>query len=259
MNCREFENVVDDLARAQSGMRLAGAASRAEGMAHAEICGRCAARLADEHALSAGLKSLAASDEGKAAPPGVEAALLKAFHGRSSNPPARSLSVRSKTWPRRVLVAAAALLIALGFVAYRAVRNEPRKAGDAQTAKTPSPQPAVEREAQLVKESRESGSPRASRTRQARRGNRPRLKEVIIIDGMTTYAKDGGDATDFFPLAYGDDQKPMERGQVIRVQMQRSALIAFGLPVNIERADTPVKADLLVGEDGMARAIRFVP
>jgi hypothetical protein len=58
-------------------------------------------------------------------------------------------------------------------------------------------------------------------------------------------------------------QKPAESGevmrvQVIRVQMPRQALIAFGLPVNIERADVPVKADLLVGEDGLAHAIRFV-
>ncbi|MCI0662570.1 MAG: hypothetical protein L0220_16000, partial [Acidobacteria bacterium] len=57
---------------------------------------------------------------------------------------------------------------------------------------------------------------------------------------------------------YGYDQKPMDRGKVIRVQMPSSALIAFGLPVNVERPDTPVKADLLLGEDGMARAIRFV-
>jgi hypothetical protein len=75
---------------------------------------------------------------------------------------------------------------------------------------------------------------------------------------MTTYAKDSEYATDFFPLSYGGDQKTIERGEVIRVQMPRSALIRLGLPVNVERADTPVKADLLVGEDGLARAIRFV-
>jgi hypothetical protein len=40
--------------------------------------------------------------------------------------------------------------------------------------------------------------------------------------------------------------------------MPRSALIAFGLPVNVEHADAPVNAELLLGEDGMARAIRFV-
>jgi hypothetical protein len=50
----------------------------------------------------------------------------------------------------------------------------------------------------------------------------------------------------------------MESGEVIRVQMPRSALIRFGLPVNVERADVPVTADLLIGEDGLARAIRFV-
>lgn len=80
---------------------------------------------------------------------------------------------------------------------------------------------------------------------------------------MTTYANDSEYATDFFPLSYSDDQKPVESGEVIRVQMvrvrmPRPALIAFGLPVNIEHDDAPVKADLLVGEDGLARAIRFV-
>src|SRR5689334_8425722 len=124
MNCREFENIVIDLARAKSGMRPMGAAPRVEGMAHAEICGRCAARLADERALSAGLKSLAASDEEKAAPHGVETALLNAFRAHSTNPPAPRFPVRSKTWPRRarrrVMVAAAAILIAFGFVVYRA-------------------------------------------------------------------------------------------------------------------------------------------
>jgi hypothetical protein len=50
----------------------------------------------------------------------------------------------------------------------------------------------------------------------------------------------------------------MESGEVIRMEMPRSALIAFGLPVNVDRADTPVKAELLLGEDGMARAIRFL-
>jgi hypothetical protein len=50
----------------------------------------------------------------------------------------------------------------------------------------------------------------------------------------------------------------MESGEVIRVQMPRSALISLGLPVNVEHADEPVLADLLIGEDGLARAIRFV-
>jgi hypothetical protein len=40
--------------------------------------------------------------------------------------------------------------------------------------------------------------------------------------------------------------------------MSRAALASFGLPVNAERADERVKADVLMGHDGLARAIRFV-
>ena len=65
-------------------------------------------------------------------------------------------------------------------------------------------------------------------------------------------------ATDFFPLVYEQVSQPLESGQLIRVQMPRTALASFGLPVNQERADTPVKADVLLAEDGSARAIRFV-
>jgi hypothetical protein len=46
--------------------------------------------------------------------------------------------------------------------------------------------------------------------------------------------------------------------QVVRVELPRSALQSFGLPVNAERAGERVKADVLLGHDGVARAIRFV-
>src|SRR5262245_13665927 len=120
MNCREFENIVNDLAR----LKMIDAA----GMAHAEVCGRCASRLADERALSAGLNFLAASDERKSAPASVEAALLGAFRARKSNPSTRPLPVQSNVrprWasrpvPRRVplwiMAAAAAILIAFSFI-----------------------------------------------------------------------------------------------------------------------------------------------
>jgi hypothetical protein len=254
MNCREFEDIVSDLVRA----KMINAASRAAGMAHAEICGRCATRLADERALGAGLKSMAASDEEKNAPTSVEAALLEAFRAQSPNPLARPLQVQSRNWPRWALAAAALILIAFGFIVYRAVQNDPQKDNKAFTEKTPTPQPSVRREEQVVKEKGEPEPRRGSRAPRPRRVNRLLLNKPFIIDSITAYAKDSEYATDFFPLSYGGDQKPMERGEVIRVQMPRSALIAFGLPVNVERADVPVKADLLVGEDGLTRAIRFV-
>jgi hypothetical protein len=64
--------------------------------------------------------------------------------------------------------------------------------------------------------------------------------------------------TDFLPLTYGGSLTQMDDGQVVRVELPRSALQSFGLPVNAERAGERVKADVLLGHDGVARAIRFV-
>jgi hypothetical protein len=259
MNCREFEDIVNDLVRA----KMIDAASSAAGLAHAEICERCASRLADERSLSAGLKSLAVSDDGKAAPASVEAALLEAFRAQASNPPARHLPVQSRSWLRWTLAAAAATLIAFGFIVYRAIQNEPQKDHNVVKEKPSAPQPSVNREEQVVKDNGATERRRRSRGPRPRSGNRLQLNKPFIRDSITSYAGGNENTTDFFPLSYSDDQKPVESGevvrvQVIRVQMPRQALIAFGLPVNIERADVPVKADLLVGEDGLARAIRFV-
>jgi hypothetical protein len=259
MNCREFEDTINEMVHA----KMIDAASRAAGLSHAEICERCAARLADERALTEGLKSLAASDEGKAAPASVEAALLEAFRAPAPNRIARHLSVQSGSWPRWTLTAAAAILIAFGFIVYRAIPNEPQKNNKVVKENPPAPQPSVNLEEKVVKENVEPEPRRGSLAPQSHHGNQLRHGRILIRDSINAYDNDGEYTTDFYPLSYSDDQKPMESGavirlQVIRVQMPRPALIAFGLPVNVERADVPVKADLLVGEDGLARAIRFI-
>jgi hypothetical protein len=64
--------------------------------------------------------------------------------------------------------------------------------------------------------------------------------------------------TGFLPVIGGDFMEPLDRGRVVRVQLPRSALRAFGLPMNEDRAEEWVKADVLLGEDGLARAVRFV-
>jgi hypothetical protein len=64
--------------------------------------------------------------------------------------------------------------------------------------------------------------------------------------------------TDFIPLAHGGGFAAGEGAHVVRVEVPRTALARFGLPVNAENSDERVKADVLLGEDGIARAIRFV-
>jgi len=44
----------------------------------------------------------------------------------------------------------------------------------------------------------------------------------------------------------------------VRVKLPRSALLVFGLPMNEERALEQVQADVMLSNDGLLRAIRFV-
>jgi hypothetical protein len=139
--------------------------------------------------------------------------------------------------------------------------KESPKTNDVITDKTAAPEPTVKTKEQAVKKKfgprRGSRAPRPWR-HDLGRHNWSLLDEPIFTYNIPVYEKRGEYATDFIPLSYGDVQKPMESGEVIRMEMPRSALIAFGLPVNVDRMDAPVKAELLLGEDGMARAIRFL-
>jgi hypothetical protein len=65
--------------------------------------------------------------------------------------------------------------------------------------------------------------------------------------------------TAFFPLAYSS--VPMADGRLVRVEVPREAMLAFGLEYvnsNGGAVSPVVLADILVGEDGLARAVRFV-
>jgi flavin-dependent dehydrogenase len=65
-------------------------------------------------------------------------------------------------------------------------------------------------------------------------------------------------ATDFIPLSSMTAVSLQDGGQIVRVKLPRSALANFGLPVNMDRYNEKVKADVLIGVDGLAHAIRFV-
>lgn len=62
--------------------------------------------------------------------------------------------------------------------------------------------------------------------------------------------------TAFFPLM--EDPPPFERGELLRVSLPASAMRGVGLPVSEDRLTEMVQADVLVGQEGLARAIRFV-
>jgi len=63
---------------------------------------------------------------------------------------------------------------------------------------------------------------------------------------------------DFIPLPNADRLPQAEDLNVVRVEVPRSAMIALGYSVAADRASERVRADVLVGSDGLARAVRFL-
>lgn len=64
---------------------------------------------------------------------------------------------------------------------------------------------------------------------------------------------------DFVAVTYvGETAESTRGGRVIRVDVPRSTLFAMGFPVSLENESPTVKADLLIGPDGVTRAVRLV-
>lgn len=82
--------------------------------------------------------------------------------------------------------------------------------------------------------------------------SRPRQSKPAQDETSSTIAE-------FYPLTYaGDPSETARGGRVIRVDMSRSSLFAMGVDLPLENESDSVKADLLVGPDGVARGIRIV-
>ena len=62
----------------------------------------------------------------------------------------------------------------------------------------------------------------------------------------------------YIPLTYAANADAPQDKMVVRVEVSRAALIGMGLPFDAEQGSELVKADLMVGVDGVPLAIRFV-
>ncbi|HJT27048.1 MAG TPA: hypothetical protein VJ784_06545 [Pyrinomonadaceae bacterium] len=248
MNCQRFETVVSELARGQ----MMAAEQKTEALAHSDACDDCAARLNDEQMLTLGLQSLAAELESLEAPHEVEAKLLEAFRARTVVVPITKRS-NSRYWLAAI---AAMLLIAISVVVFRwnnRPANDQRQAE--QQERLPKPQVTDKSNGQVARdvEAPDVELPQPSKPKRVRPVTSRRANNASVANHVTKEI-----ATDFIPLSYMSAASLQEGGQIIRVQVPRSALANFGLPVNMDRYNEKVKADVLYGVDGMARAIRFV-
>ena len=251
MNCQKFESVVSELARSQ----MMAAEQRGEALAHVDACEDCAMRLRDEEMLTRGLHSLAAEMESLSAPATVEANLLQAFRARQVVVPIAQKQSRSHYW---VAAVAAMLLIAISVFVFRWTSrpvDDPRQANrqeepqrKPQVVENPAPQFATN-----VAPSDDEVLPVRPRPRRPRPASFRQPANEQVANHVTNEI-----ATDFIPLGYMNTASLQDGGQIVRVKLPRSALANFGLPVNMDRYNEKVKADVLFGVDGTARAIRFV-
>ena len=233
------------------------AEQRTEALAHSDVCNDCAARLSDEQMLTLGLQSLAAEMESLEAPPALESKLLEAFRAR---PVAFEKSVSIRVNPRYWIAAIAAmLLIAISLVVLSWTRRPAENPGLAVKQEEPQPKPEVSAKpneqivVQDIEKPAVSELPQHVKQKRTRPVTLQRADTASVANHVTKEI-----ATDFIPLSYMSAASLQEGGQIIRVQLPRSALANFGLPVNMDRYNEKVKADVLYGVDGMARAIRFV-
>lgn len=257
--------------------------------AHLRECSDCAARLAGEEALAAELRCLAASQQAEQAPVEVETTLLAAFRsfGAPASRPApgallsggrvwrtaldalaglagRAGRPRSQEaplfgwldWRRATVLAAASLALIVCLLLLRGrppippveAPNPALRARAGLEAGAPTTQagaPTASARAGL-----EAGAPAAP----ARRARRPAPKTRPTPPDNRQPQTDS--AGDFYTLP-GTPAWALQDGvRLVRAEMPRSALVSFGLPVNAERAAQPISVDLIVSDDGVARAIR---
>jgi hypothetical protein len=226
-------------------------------LAHCGVCDRCSNRLTEERVLMRGIRVTAAILDKERAPARVEAALMNAFHARVA--PAASASVlamsvrtpvRTRYSPVLKLATVAAGILVLIFIAAIFLQREtpvsPNQDLANEAVPSPEPQPgpvAPDTPNQSFDQlANPTGNPRPRRAVRQRPSEEP-VDEVV---------------TEFFALVEGERLVSLDSLQVIRVELPSSALLTVGLPVDVETPNEPVKADVVLGQDGLARAIRFV-
>lgn len=272
MNCQSVSEVVSDLAR-ERGLDQVEANDRQTALEHLEECAECSLSLRDQRALTRSLQELTSEMKSLAAPARVEDRVLATFrqmNQRAEVGGQRSENRGQKTqnavrWNRWMVAAAAVVLIALGIAGLRQYVSRQSQSGTADTQKgvaqsSPSalPQPAAASDDKPEKQLPEKIAPRKVH----RRYSRPLNRDVnpgrqVLANAPAVNDTESEVATQFMPLGYAPIN-PQDGGQLVRVELSRTAMLSMGLPVNMDRYGERVKADVLLGPDGLARAIRFV-
>jgi hypothetical protein len=193
--------------------------------------------MTDDRMLDALLGELKeATDLGAA--PALEGRLRAELDTMRSAPPAR----RGRPVRRWAGLAAAAAIAAVASAWLLRARVDP---APARAAIVGAPEAAATPSAPAVTTARTPAAPVAAPARATRRTARPAPRRPVDV----------ADAGEFVALAGAPALSDADSLHLVRVSVPATALAAWGAPPAAAHA---IEADVIVGHDGLARAIRFV-
>jgi hypothetical protein len=194
------------------------AALRAAAAEHAAQCPNCAALQESWGEARIALQALRETTQDAETPQRVEMRLRHEFGMRHRRARARSVATLA-AW---ALTVATVLVAGLSWWNWKLAQGHHADVSAGNTVKTPAPAPTLS----------------ATDT----------SEEATLIA-----SNDAGD----FTLLPGTWPQDVDDSAIVRVGMQRGALSALGLLVNEERATDWIQVDLLIGQDGLPKAVRL--
>jgi hypothetical protein len=227
MSCREYRRELVELA----GGGPLEEADRQRLAAHLEGCRECAELFDRQTALASAVRKLAEETASAVPPEMLETNLLAEFDQAGRRQRRRRLVMR---WMAAGAVAASLLA---GWFAIGGRGPLPDGRGSARSADR-EPGPACPPE--VVKA---EVRPPAAKQHTARR-----RRVAAPVES----------AQPFIAIPYTEPLAPYERAAVMRVDLPVAAVIAAGLPVRTADLGASARADVVVGQDGRARAIRVL-
>ena len=258
MTCREFKDAADsrallELATVQDGPIVK----------HARECSKCAEWLREQHMLCGALRALTLRTANREAGPEVEQALLRSFRqsvsAREVEPLRFALTVPERIpWLQWSAYAAVAVALAFVlFVGYRSVNHRIRIAGrdhpvpvviprvrNSTTAKNDTAEKSVSAGVLAPLETASRAiSQHPAKASDAR--PEPALSGPASASTEETLAKAG-----YVDLMLCDPLSCASDAQVVRMELPPQGADGQG--------NQPVIADVVVGDDGVVRAVRIV-
>jgi hypothetical protein len=240
MNCQTFRTIVHEI-DLPDGLEATALDAALE---HAQACGRCARQLYQARALAVALQAVARADQHRQASAETETRLLLAFREGKGPQTAR-------TW-RGWMAAAAAIILAAGIgLIWRHTAAAGRRSAARTTASAPAPG-APQASAQLTPALTVSPPYRSA-------PDHGKDVRAAKANASASSESQNEELADFIPLPYADPDAPLVSGEVVRIRLSEADLGLLGVPVSEDATARSLTADVVIGDDGVARAIRFVP